>query len=279
MADRPRVAVVGHTEWVRFALVDAVPPRGGIAHATAAWEGPGGGGGVAAAQLAALAGSAAFFTALGDDEIGDRAAEELLARDLEVHAVRRHAPTRTALTMVDDRGERTIVTLGDRLEPHGADPLPWSTLAGHDGVYVTAGDDDALRRARAAKVVVVTSRIGARLASSGIKPDAVVGSARDPAERIDVSALPTPPDVLVLTDGAQGGTFRTSDGLHGRYEAAPLPGPVMDTYGAGDSFQAGLTYGLAAGMTIEDALELAARCGAQAVTGRGPTGGQLRLDP
>ncbi len=279
MADRPRVAVVGHTEWVRFALVDAVPPRGGIAHATAAWEGPGGGGGVAAAQLAALAGSAAFFTALGDDEIGDRAAEELAARGLEVHAVRRHAPTRTALTMVDDRGERTIVTLGDRLEPHGADPLPWPTLASFDGVYVTAGDDTALRRARAAKVVVVTSRIGARLASSGIKADAVVGSVRDPAERIDVSTLPTAPDVLVLTDGAQGGTFRTSDGRRGRYEAAPLPGPVMDTYGAGDSFQAGLTYGLAAGMTIEDALELAARCGAHAVTGRGPTGGQLRLDP
>jgi ribokinase len=51
----------------------------------------------------------------------------------------------------------------------------------------------------------------------------------------------------------------------------------MDTYGAGDSFQAGLTYGLAAGMTIEEALELGARCGAHAVTGRGPTGGQLRL--
>ena len=279
MADRPRVAVVGHTEWVRFALVDEVPPRGGIAHATAAWEGPGGGGGVAAAQLAALAGSAAFFTAVGDDEVGDRAVDELAALGVEVHAVRRDAPTRSALTMVDDRGERTIVTLGDRLEARGADPLPWSSLADRDGVYVTAGDDDALRKARAAKVVVVTSRIGSRLASSGIRADAVVGSARDPAERIDVTTLPAPPDVLVLTDGAQGGTFRTADGRHGRYEAAPLPGRVMDTYGAGDSFQAGLTYGLAAGMTIEKALELAARCGAHAVTGRGPTGGQLRFAP
>ena len=279
MAERPRVAVVGHTEWVRFALVDEVPPRGGIAHATAAWEGPGGGGGVAAAQLAALAGSAAFFTAVGDDEVGDRAVDELAVLGVEVHAVRRDAPTRTALTMVDDRGERTIVTLGDRLEARGADPLPWSGLADRDGVYVTAGDDDALRKARAAKVVVVTSRIGARLASSGIRADAVVGSARDPAERIDVTTLPAPPDLLVLTDGAQGGTFRTADGRHGRYEAAPLPGRVMDTYGAGDSFQAGLTYGLAAGMTIEASLELAARCGAHAVTGRGPTGGQLTLGP
>ena len=275
MVSHLRTAVVGHMEWVRFALVDEVPPRGGIAHATAAWEGPGGGGGVAAAQLAALAGSSSFFTALGDDDIGDRSAAELTARGIEVHAARRSAPTRTALTMVDDRGERTIVTLGDRLEPHGSDPLPWDLLGGCDGVYVTAGDDLSLRLARAARVVVVTSRIGRRLASSGIRADAVVGSARDPAERIDVTALPTPPDVLVLTEGAQGGSFRTLDGRHGRFDAATLPGPIMDTYGAGDSFQAGLTYGLAAGMSLEAAIELAARCGAHAVTGRGPTGGQL----
>ena len=277
MEGRPRMAVVGHTEWVRFALVDEVPPLGGIAHATATWEGPGGGGGVAAAQLAALAGSASFFTALGTDEVGDRSVEALEARGVAVHAVRRDAPTRTALTMVDGRGERTIVTLGDRLEPHGTDPLPWDLLGSCDGVYVTAGDDAALRLARAAKVVVVTSRIGARLASSGIQAEAVVGSARDPAERIDPSTLPTPPGVLVLTEGAQGGTFRTAEGRVGRYEAAPLPGRVVDTYGAGDSFQAGLTYGFATGMTVESALELAARCGAAAVTGRGPTGGQLRL--
>ena len=275
MVPRLRTAVVGHTEWVRFALVDEVPPRGGIAHATAAWEGPGGGGGVAAAQLAALAGSSSFFTALGDDDIGDRSAAQLAARGIEVHAARRSAPTRTALTMVDDRGERTIVTLGDRLEPHGSDPLPWDLLGDCDGVYVTAGDDLSFRLARAARVVVVTSRIGSRLASSGIRADAVVGSARDPAERIDVAALPTPPDVLVLTEGAQGGSFRTRDGRHGRFDAATLPGPIVDTYGAGDSFQAGLTYGLAAGMSLEAAIELAARCGAHAVSGRGPTGGQL----
>lgn len=277
MDDRARVAVVGHTEWIRFALVDDVPPRGGIAHATASWEGPGGGGGVAAAQLAALAGGAAFLTALGEDDLGDRSVEGLTERGIEVHAVRRGAPTRTAFTMIDARGERTIVTLGDRLEPHGTDPLPWELLASCDGVYVTAGDDAALRFARAARVVVVTSRIGARLASSGIRADVVVGSARDPAERLDPSSLPAHPGALVLTDGAGGGTFRTADGREGRYEAAPLPGPVVDTYGAGDSFHAGLTYGLASGMALADALELAARCGAHAVTGRGPTGGQLRL--
>ncbi len=37
------------------------------------------------------------------------------------------------------------------------------------------------------------------------------------------------------------------DGGIQQWGAAPLPGPRVDSYGAGDSFAAGLTYGLAAG--------------------------------
>ena len=53
----------------------------------------------------------------------------------------------------------------------------------------------------------------------------------------------------------------------------------MDAYGAGDSFAAGLTYGLAAGMTPANAVALASRCGAAALTGRGAFAGQLELGP
>jgi len=49
----------------------------------------------------------------------------------------------------------------------------------------------------------------------------------------------------------------------------------VDSYGCGDSFAAGLTYGLGAGMDVADALALAARCGAVCLTGRGPYGRQL----
>jgi ribokinase len=37
-----------------------------------------------------------------------------------------------------------------------------------------------------------------------------------------------------------------------------------------------VTYGLGAGMPIDQALELGARCGAACATGRGPYAGQLR---
>jgi ribokinase len=83
---------------------------------------------------------------------------------------------------------------------------------------------------------------------------------------------------VVRTAGAAGGEWER-DGEAGRYEATPLPGPVRDAYGCGDSFAAGLTYGLGAGFSIEDALELAARCGAACLTGRGPYEGQLSAEP
>ena len=62
----------------------------------------------------------------------------------------------------------------------------------------------------------------------------------------------------------------------GPFRAAPLPGTVDDAYGAGDSFAAGLTFGLA-WLSREEAIELASRCGAAVMTGRGPYEKQLAL--
>lgn len=268
--------MLGHVEWVTFARVDAVPPVGGIAHATETWEGAAGGGAVAALQLAKLAGSCDLFTALGDDELGRRARVELEGNGVTVYAATRDDPTRKAICLVDGDGERTITTLGARLETDGVDRLPWGALREADGVYVTAGDADAIREARAARVLVVSLRHLDMLARSEVRPDAVVGSARDPAERYDRAALAhAPPRLVVLTEGAAGGTFQTEGGRPGRFEPAPIPGPIVDTYGSGDSFHAGLTFGLATGLSDDEAIALAARCGAAALTGHGPAGGQL----
>ena len=47
-----KFAVVGHVEWVEFAVVDRVPPQGTIGFATEpTFREPAGGGGVAAVQL------------------------------------------------------------------------------------------------------------------------------------------------------------------------------------------------------------------------------------
>ena len=64
----------------------------------------------------------------------------------------------------------------------------------------------------------------------------------------------------------------------GPYRAAPLSGPIVDAYGAGDSFAAGVTFGLGAGETLEYAVALGSRCGAAVLTGSGPYPSQLTAE-
>ena len=270
---RVRLAVVGHIEWVEFARVPHLPTRGEILHVLESWAEPAGGGAVAAGQLVKLAGEVDFFTALGDDDLGRRAAHELGALGITLHVAWRDEPQRRAFTHVDAAGERTITVIGDRLAPVGSDPLPWDRLGEAAAVYFTGGDADALRAARAAPILTATPRAHEVLRRAGVELDALIGSGRDPGERYEPGDIDPPPRLVVRTFGAEGGIAEPG----GAFPAAPPPGPVVDTYGAGDSFAAGLTYGLAAGFPPDEALALAARCGAAATTGRGAFAGQLVL--
>jgi ribokinase len=298
-----KVAVVGHVEWVTFARVPHIPTPGEIVHAEDPFDEPAGGGAVAAVQLARLAGAAVLVTALGDDGHGRRSVERLQELGVEVWAAQRTEPTRTASTLVDDDRERTITTYGARLEAVGADPeIPWEKLAQMDAVYFTAGDASAMRAARAARVLVASPRALHAL-GHGIPLDALVLSAEDEIEREEAAQAEADARLLVLTDGGHGGSYRlreTPDGKSlgaksatresapvsvsagagestscGKWPAAELPGEPRDSYGCGDSFAAGLTYGLGAGLAVPDALALAARCGATCLTGRGPYRRQL----
>ncbi len=270
-----RTAVVGHVEWIEFGHVARVPAAGQIVHATGGWEEPGGGGAVAAVQLARLAGACTFYTALGDDERGHRSRRRLQALGVRLETTIRDEPTRRAVVFVDGDGERTITTLGRRLQPDASDRLPWNELEVVDAVYFTAGNPGALREARRARVLVATSRVRDLLVAADVHLDAVVGSANDPAEAFDPDALTHPPHLVVRTDALHGGRFETDDGRAGTYDPIPPPGPVVDTYGAGDSFAAGLTFALGQGMETERALAVAARCGAWCASGKGPYGNQL----
>jgi ribokinase len=274
-----RVAVVGHVEWVIFARVQRVPRAGEILHPEEIWEEPAGGGAVAAVQLAKLAGEATLFTSLGDDDLGHRTLQELRDHGVRVEANFRHVRQRRAFTFIDQNGERTITTLGERHAPRRTDPLPWEELASTDAVYFTAGDDGALEATRQASVVVATARVLRSLARARVAVDALVGSRRDRWEEYRRGDLNPPPRVAVLTAGADGGSYETADGRRGTFAAAPLPGPRVDAYGCGDSFAAGLTFGLGGGLGLDEALALGARCGAGCLTGRGPYEGQLRLAP
>src|SRR5207244_3331235 len=127
----------------------------------------------------------------------------LAEQGVTVRAMADPSPQRRAFVYVDGAGERTITVLGEKLRPSGGDSrLPWRELAEADAAYFVSGDDEALRAARTARVLV-------------------------------------------------------------------------DAYGCGDSFAAGLTFALARGDAPEQAIPFAARCGATVLTGRGPYTSQL----
>jgi ribokinase len=267
------VAVVGHVEWIQFARVDHVPVPGEIVTATETWEEAAGGGAVAAVQLVKLAGGCRLFTLFGDDELGRRSREQLERQGVQVEGEFVPRPTRRGFTYLDADGERTITVFGEKLHPSLSHSLPWMELARCDGVYFTAGDIGALEAARRARVLVATARELPTLQRAAVELDALVGSGEDLAERYGPGDLEPPPRLVVSTAGALGGWSQPG----GPYRAVPLPGPVGDAYGAGDSFAAGLTYGLAQLLGRDEALELAARCGAAVMTGDGPYEKQLSL--
>jgi ribokinase len=272
-----RTAVVGHVEWAAFARVPHMPAAGEIIHVSETWEEPGGGGGVAAVQLVKLAGNCTFLTALAEDDLGRRSAAVLAERGVDVHSAARPAPQRRVFVHVDDEGERTITVIGARIVPHGADALPWDALADVDALYFTGGDAAALHAARAARVLVATPRAAATLREAGVQLDAMVHSATDAGEQLDPDSLDPPPRLVVATLGSKGGRWEAAEGRSGTWKAAELDGPRVNAYGAGDSFAAGLTYGLAACDGVQEAVHLAARCGAAKLGGHGATDNQLTL--
>jgi ribokinase len=255
-----RFAVVGHTEWVQFARVERMPAAGEIVHSLDEWEEAAGGGPVTAMQLLRLGAEVEFHTALGDDDLGRRAAAQFERAGLRTAIQWRGEPTRRAFTHVDGEGERTITVLGDKLLPRG----PLALDAG--ACFFVAGDVSALGSARAVPFLAATARESATLAAAGVPLDLLVGSATDPGERADGLTAAH----VVLTEGAAGGI---ADGR--RYPAAPLPSADGDAYGCGDSFAAALAFALARGDTLEEAVALAARAGAAVRAARGPFAGQI----
>jgi ribokinase len=262
-----RIGVIGHIEWVDFVPVTRLPRPGEVIHAGGAFTRAAGGGGVVAGVLAGLGAEVDFYTALGDDAHGHAAAGQLEGLGVRMHVAWRDQPTRRAVTLLEDGGERTIVTVGERLDPLGGNDLDWGRLDTADGAYITAGDRSALERARRAPILVASPRARTALEADGPAIDALVFSSHDQDERAWAERVTPRTRLLVATEGARGG--RWSGESEGRWEATEPPGPVKDAYGCGDSFAAGFTLGLAEGRALPEAAVLGAECGARCLTRAG----------
>ena len=217
--------------------------------ATRPWQEPAGGGAVVARQIARLAGRCEFFTALGDDDLG-RA-----RRGASPSSGRRPRPVR----------RQDAARLGARRRRRRADDHRARRQA-------AAARAAAARRATTLVFFVSGERRGAALRASRPLPRGDAARAADAprrrasgstcssaarATRASSSTARSRRDDGRADRGRAGGTANGE-----RYAAAPLPGPVVDTYGAGDSFAAALCFALARGD------ELAGRARARGARGR-----------
>ena len=92
------------------------------------------------------------------------------------------------------------------------------------------------------------------------------------ANEVEVKRMKLPKDtdkLLVIKKGSSGGDVHYK-GNSFTYRAAKVD--AVDTTGAGDSFAAGLLFGLASGMDVKQAVELAVESSAKTMALKGPHG-------
>jgi ribokinase len=248
-----------------------------------------GGKGANAAVAAARAGaSVAMVGAVGTDAHGDRALAALEAEGIDLTRVRRvpGEPTGVALVVVGPRGENQIVVAPGANGSFELDDDDLASIA-RARVVVTNHEvaprvvREALGAARDAGVLSILNPAPARALSSEILAigpiltpnehelvvaigNEVTGSALD-----ELAARHAGP--IVVTQGPAGAILARGE-RRDRFGGHPAPA-LVDTTGAGDTFNGVLAAWLAAGAELEPAIRAAIVAGALSVGAAGARDG------
>ena len=249
VAPMTRVGVVGHVEWVDFLPVPAIPAPG---------RGDPCRGRPAARRRRWRRGR------LGAGRARRRRRLLLRARGRRRPAARRWRSSRSAasgctsrgarsppvapMTLLEPTGERTIITLGERLEPRGSDELDWGLLGDVRSRCTSRPATPARSRAPAGRPSSWPLRGRESVLETGTSTRSCSASS-DPDEREWAAARG---GARPAARGDRGRARRAVVGrVGGRWAAAPLPGPARDSYGCGDSFAAAFTLGLGRGGSVD----------------------------
>jgi sugar/nucleoside kinase (ribokinase family) len=273
--------------------IPALPPRGGDVVGSDAGEAAGGGiNALGAASRLGL--PAAYAGPHGTGPIGD-AVRSALDSD-RIAALLPPDPdgdTGYCLALLEPDGERTFVTVPGVEARQTAAGLAEVRLREADVLYVSGYDLGypvsgpalgpwlaGLEPSRPGTGPwlaldpgpLVASIPPRRLAAALARTDMISTSAAElPALGGRDALLAALPDdaVVIVRDGARGCLLIAPDGFELAVAAAPPPGPVLDSNGAGDVHLGALLTGLADGLDWPAALERAGRAAAWSLTVRG----------
>jgi ribokinase len=290
-----RVVVVGSVN-VDLVVTIGTLPRPGETVTGGTFARHGGGKGANQAVAAARLGAeVALVAAVGRDDLGSGALEELAAEGVDVSGVlRRDEPTGVALITVDRSGENSIAVASGANAALSGEAVAAALdawLADEPGVVLLGfevPDAAVLAGARAAREAGWTVMLNPAPARALPDDLMVLGPLLTPNadEARALSGSPSAADAaraladrtgapVLVTVGADGALLCDDGSL------AALPAPavgVVDTTGAGDTFNGALAAELAGGGALHDAAELAILAAALSTTRAGARGGMPRRD-
>jgi sugar/nucleoside kinase (ribokinase family) len=240
----------------------------------------------------------AFIGKCGDDVFGRFMLEEMSKRGVEIGNVIRVPDGSTGLSVILNRGvDRAILTHPGLIPALSADDIPDSLLRQARHLHVASYFlQDALRPGlprlfeRARSLGLSTSldtNYDPSEAWSGVfdllpltnifLPNQAEACSLTGEENADLAAtkLAGRVETLAIKLGAQG-ALGVSNGR--KVRVASIPVKVIDTVGAGDSFDAGFIYGYLNGWPLEKTLRAASICGALSTQAAGGTTAQATLD-
>jgi sugar/nucleoside kinase (ribokinase family) len=245
----------------------------------------------------------AFIGVCGDDIFGRFMLDEMQKRDVDIENVIVRKDGQTGLSVILNRtlggahGDRAILTYPGLIAALRAEDVTDDLLRQSRHIHVASyflqtalqhGLPDLFRRAGALGLTTSLDTnydpdekwIGFDELLSVTKvflPNEKEALSLSGETNVDLAAdrLGSRVEALAIKLGAAGAL-----GVSGtqRVRAASIPVKVVDTVGAGDSFDAGFLYGYLHGWELERTLRLACACGALSTERTGGTGGQPTLD-
>lgn len=280
-----RVVVVGSINVDMVVHVPNLPMAGETVIGGTFSISQGGKGANQAVAIARLEGNVELIAAIGKDELGNRAAEELLRDGVKPSSlIRKDLPTGVAQIMVDARGENMIAVASGAnsvLSPEDIHSSLKSNLSRGDIVLANleVSDDTVLAAAQEAR------KQGCRFIlnpapAHPLSPDLLSNCSILIPNEHEVAALGLENitdvfqygvEAVVVTLGAQG-TDLLQPGC-APYHLNSMPVEVKDTTGAGDAFNATFAWAISCEKSMIESLHLATAAGALATRKLGARAG------
>lgn len=259
----------------------------------------GGSGAIAACGAARLGLRVAFIGVVGDDLFGRFALDELAERGVDTSGCRADASRSTGLTVILSTGnDRAILTAAGTMGDLRSEQIDLDLLGSARHVHVSSY---YLQTRLVPGLGAVFEQAHAAGATTSIDPNF------DPTEQWDsglrgllactdyflpnateARAIAGTADVEVatLTLARHGPTVAVKLGAEGALamsgaevvRTSAIPTRLVDSTGAGDSFDAGFLAGLVRGWPLDRCLQLAVACGSLSTRGLGGTGSQPTMD-